>query len=119
MSDHITPSLFSPAEGERGMTALHYAAYSGDLASLKSQLASGADPNQRDDYRGYTALHWLADMAAAGGQRLEMLALLIAHGARVDAPATNGTTALALAREAGNAVGDRLVAELQRLGAKE
>ncbi len=65
------------------MTELHAAAHAGDLDALKSALAAGLDPNARDEYRGYTALHWLMDMAATGGRRLEMLHLLCDAGANL------------------------------------
>ena len=118
MSDSDKPTLFRPAVGARGMTALHYSAYSGDLPGLEQQLRDGADPNLKDQYRGYAALHWLADMAATGGLRVEMLRSLVAHGARVDASANDGATPLSLANEAGNSTGEQLAAELSRLGAK-
>jgi hypothetical protein len=95
MSNGDRPTLFRAAVGKRGMTALHFAAYCGDLAGLEQQLRDGADPNLKDEYRGYTALHWLTDVAAAGGQRLEMLNLLVAHGARLD---VRQTTALPRSR---------------------
>ena len=119
MSGNDKPTLFRPIVGARGMTALHYSAYTGDLSGLDEQLRAGADPNLKDQYRGYAALHWLMDMAATGGgPRLEMLRRLVAHGARVDASADNGATPLSLAREAGNSTGGLLAAELTRLGAK-
>ena len=65
MASFVKPTLFTPAVGARGMTTLHFAAYAGDLEAMEKALAAGLDPNARDDYRGYTALHWLADMSAA------------------------------------------------------
>ena len=118
MSDSEKPTLFRPAVGKRGMTALHYAAYRGDLPALEQQLREGADVNLKDEYRGYTALHWVADMAAVGDHRLEMLKLLVTYGARIEMPADNGATALSLANESGTAAGELLAAELLRLGAK-
>ncbi|MDR0779402.1 MAG: ankyrin repeat domain-containing protein [Pseudomonadales bacterium] len=115
MSDK--PTLFSPGIGKRGMTALHYAAYCGDLEELSQQLKTGANPNLKDEYRGYTALHWLSDMAATGGPRLEMLRLLVVHGADVNAVSENGETALSLAFEAGNSLGDAMAVELKTQGA--
>lgn len=55
------------------MTELHYAAYCGDLDALLYWLEAGLAVNATDTYRGYTPTHWLADMAAAGGPRVEML----------------------------------------------
>lgn len=114
MSDD-RPSLFSPGVGKRGMTELHYAAYAGDINGLRRGLAAGLNVNAVDSYRGYTPLHWLADMAATGGPRLEMLDLLISSGADINRLALDGTTALVLAREAGSAGGDKLAAVLSKL----
>jgi len=100
------------------MTALHFAAYCGDLDELKLQLALGADPNAKDQYRGYSALHWLTDMAATGGERLEMLRLLVSSGADVNLMSENGETPLSLARAAGSG-NEEMVKELLRLGAIE
>ncbi len=117
MSDDSAPKLYSPREGERGMTALHYAAYCGDAVALRTCLAEGMDPNARTEYRGYTPLHWLCDMAAAGGDsRVEMLRVLVAHGADINLRSADGDSALKLAREA-SGQGDDLAAELIAMGA--
>lgn len=113
------PVLFRPRPGKRGMTDLHYAAYCGDLSALRHFLDVGPAINATDTYRGYTATHWLADMAAAGGSRVEMLKLLVQHGADVNIKTPDGTTALMLAREAGSAEGDLLAAMLIEFGALE
>lgn len=118
MATFRKPQLFTPAVGARGMTELHFAAYSGDLEGLVSALSAGLDPNAPDDYRGYTALHWLADMAATGGPRLEMLELLVAHGADLDRISATGQTAVSLARDAESSGGDALEAALIALGAR-
>lgn len=89
------------------MTELHYAAYCGDRESLSRCLESGMDPNQRDEYRGYTALHWLSDMAAAGGDPRDLMAIeLIQHGADISIVSNDGYTAIQLANEAGGAGSD-------------
>jgi ankyrin repeat protein len=119
MSADGKPTLFRPGVGSRGMTALHYAAYCGDLNELSSALAGGADPNERDNYRGYAAVHWLADMAAAGGPRVQMLRALIAAGANLNQRADNGATPLQLAKDAGSAAGEQLAEELEKLGANQ
>ena len=117
MSDDSLPKLYSPQVGERGMTPLHYAAYCGDAAALAACLDEGMDPNAVAEYRSYTALHWLADMAAAGGDsRVEMLRSLVARGADIDARSADGETPLMLAREA-SGQGDELAEELVALGA--
>ncbi len=115
MTDNSKPTLFRPAVGSRGMTELHYAAFRGDQNELERQLEVGVDPNVKDQYRGYAAVHWLADMAATGGPRVQMLRLLAQHGADIDALADNGATALSLATEAGNDTGAQLVEEIGAL----
>jgi ankyrin repeat protein len=99
------------------MTELHFAAYCGDLNALVRALASGLDPNSKDTYRGYSAVHWLTDMAASGGPRSQMLRLLVERGANVGLIADSGATAYRLAFESGSALGDQLAIELKQLGA--
>ena len=101
------------------MTHLHYAAYCGDLESLLNSLESGEDVNALDNYRGYTPAHWLADMAATGGPRVEMLLSLVEHGADINIRTQDGTTVLMLARKAGSACGDELAAKLIEIGAND
>ena len=101
------------------MTDLHYAAYCGDLDALLRFLEAGLAVNEADTFCGYTPAHWLADMAAIGGPRVEMLRALVKHGADINIKTPDGTTALMLAREAGTAGSDRLADELVALGAKE
>lgn len=116
MSDK-KPTLFRPGPGQQGMTELHYAAYCGDRRGLAACLAAGLDPNQPDDYRGYTPLHWLADMAATGGPRIAMLKVLVKHGADLDRRSSGGDTALMLACRSGSYGGNDLVAALLKSGA--
>lgn len=101
------------------MTELHYAAYCGDLDALLHCLEVGLAVNAMDTYRGYTPTHWLADMAATDGPRVEMLRALVKHGADINIKTSDGTTALMLARAAGSDGGDELADELIALGAKE
>jgi ankyrin repeat protein len=113
------PTLFSPGVGKRGMTQLHYDPYCGNLQGLRWCLESGLEVNATDTYRGYTPTHWLADMAAVAGPRVEMLRALATHGADLNARTPDGTTPLMLARMAGSDGGDRLAAELIALGAQD
>ncbi len=103
------------------MTELHAAAHSGDIDAMRRALGSGLDPNAKDSYRGYTPLHWLMDMAATGGPRLEMLHLLVEAGASLDVVADDGysSTPLSLARDGGTRSSELLVSELVKLGALE
>ena len=116
-SDDDRPRLFTPEAGKKGMTQLHYEAYSGDLDGLLRSLRSGADANAVDEYRGYAALHWVADMAATGGPRVEMLHALVEHGADINLKAATQESVIMLARAAGSDLGGRLVDELLKLGA--
>ena len=118
MSSHEKPTLFRPGVGKRGITELHWAAYCGDMNELVRQLEAGSDPNKKDDYRGYAAVHWLADMAATGGPRVQMLRRLVSGGANVVLQSSSGETALSLARAAGSALGEALEAELLLLSAE-
>ena len=119
MSSNEKLSLFKPSVGKRGMTELHYAAYCGDKNEMTRQLDAGSDPDAKDDYRGYAAIHWLADMAATGGPRVQMLRLLAARNANLQLQANNGETALSLAIAAGSVTGEQLAAELVSLGAQQ
>src|SRR5262245_37794459 len=118
-ADADKPTLFRPGVGKRGMTQLHYDAYCGNLEGLLWCLENGLEVNATDTYRGYTPAHWLADMAAVDGPRVEMLRALVDHGADINSRTADGTTPLMLARAAGCAGGDRLAAELLALGAED
>ncbi len=98
------------------MTELHYAAYCGDLNAMRNAIDAGTDVNSVDTYRGYTPVLWLAEMAAVGGPRLEMLSLLVEHGADINIRAADGAHAVQLAREAGTAGGHELAKALVALG---
>jgi ankyrin repeat protein len=119
MSGSDEPTLFRPGIGKRGMNEMHYAAYCGDRDELERALGSGLDPNTKDTYRGYAAIHWLADMAATDGPRMEMLRVLVERGADISLRSDNGETALSLAVAAGSETGEELAMELKRLGACE
>jgi ankyrin repeat protein len=75
--------------------------------------------NAADGYRGYTPLPWLADMAAAGGPRVEILRALLNKGADVNLRSSDGSTPLTLAKAAGSEMGALIAAELVALGAIE
>jgi ankyrin repeat protein len=120
MEESEKPALFSPGAGKLGMTELHAAAHRGDVTALIRLLETGMDPNQVDEYCGYTALHWVADMAAVGGASASMVRALAAHGADLDMKSSlTNVTAMWLAYKAGSWGGDEVIAELMLLGQKQ
>jgi len=85
------------------VTALHAAVSSGQLEIVRWLVEAGADVNARQQI-DYTPL-----MGAAANARLEILDLLLAHGADPSLKTTEGRTAADLAREHGHGeVADRL-----------
>jgi len=104
-SDACTISeLLKPAPEHRPATrlsTLHYAACIGDPELLKTALSDGADVNSVDEYRGYTATHWLIEKHASGGARLKALGVLADNGADLHVVALDGLTPLALGLEIG------------------
>lgn len=107
----LTPTAFrSPV----GAGSLLEPARSGDVATLRSGLASGAAVDARDP-EGRTALH-----LAAGGGHIEAARVLLAGGADVNATDGNGDTpyyVAALARHA-ELVGLLLDAGADRVGTR-
>jgi len=79
-----------------GTTALHWAAYHGNLELAQRLLRAEADPNIRNDY-GSTPL----GEAAAKGD-LEMISLLLDGGADVESRNPEGQTALMAVARTGN-----------------
>ena len=81
----------------------------GDELSVQMLLKAGADPTGLQCYqsfhksayqRGYEP-SWPINQAASGGH-VEVIRLLLAAGAKVDAPEDEGQTALMIAARAGN-----------------
>jgi ankyrin repeat protein len=87
------PKIDVNALNAAGESPLMLAALKGDMADALLLLARGARVNQS----GWSALHY-----AATGPQLEMVELLIEHGAALDAPAPNGTTPLMMAAQYGS-----------------
>jgi ankyrin repeat protein len=78
-------------KGIGGSTPLMYAALYGDAAAVRLLLASGANPNLRND-AGATALMWAADDA-------EKTRLLLENGADANARSDDGRTPLMIAAD--------------------
>ena len=72
---------------------IHTAAKTGDLAGIQAELDKGVDVDEGDDsWPGMTPLHYAADEG-----HTEVVELLIANGADVNAKNENGWTPLHLA----------------------
>ncbi|CAN0310520.1 unnamed protein product, partial [Ectocarpus fasciculatus] len=73
-----------------GRTPIHLSAERGSLSAVQALLAAGGDPSLRyGQDKAYSAL----GLAACGGH-VEVMQALIRHGVDVNAPDSNGCTAL-------------------------
>lgn len=110
-TDRDTPLT---AAGGHAEIALHYAAWSGDLAEVRQLIEAGTDPDTVDS-TGETAL-----FGAAAGARIEVVAYLLAVGARHDLhESTLGLTPLHWAASHGGVETLRLLIEAGADPAKE
>jgi ankyrin repeat protein len=102
--------------GKEDLTPLMWAAYQGELASVKLLLDHGAsiDRQTERDYKSYTALM----MAAMNGQA-DVVALLIKRGAKLNLRDREGKTALKLAKENRENHFSAVIRRLNNAGAKE
>lgn len=88
-----------------GTTALHWAAYYGNLELAQRLLRAEADPNTRNDY-GSSPM-----MEAATVANVDMLKLLLDAGADVESPNLEGQTALMAVARTGNLEAAKLLLE--------
>ena len=86
--------------------SLSGAAFTGDVAAMKQALASGADPNTKDPQSGSTLLATAALMG-----HTELVALLLEHGADINARSQDGGTPLHAAAFLGRAETVKLLLE--------
>jgi cytohesin len=91
--------------GEKGPAPLHRATMSSHAEIVRALLSGGAKPDLTDWKTGNTAL-----MLAANRGFLDVVHLLLAHGARIDIVAKDGWTAL----QAAEMIGDEEIAALLR-----
>jgi len=75
-----------------GETPLMLAALNGRPEAVRLLLEAGANPNATEPYRGQTALMW-----AAGANNVDAVAMLLGHGAELEARSDSGFTALLFA----------------------
>ena len=102
-NDRDTPPTAAEGHAE---SALHYAAWSGDLAEVRQVIEAGTDPNLLDS-TGETAL-----FGAVAGARIDVVAYLLAVGARHDLhESTAGLTPLHWAASHGGVETMRLLIE--------
>lgn len=80
---------------KNGHTALHAAAWRGDVTEIRRLIANGADVNSASNF-GTTPLH-----SAAVNNQLQAVKALMEQGARVDAKDSLGRTPLFAALEIG------------------
>ena len=83
-----TDDTFNKADTSRPQE-LSESAFTGDLTTMRQALAGGADPNTRDPRSGSTLLATAALMG-----HTKVVALLLEHGADVNARSRDGGTAL-------------------------
>ncbi|KAJ0395273.1 hypothetical protein P43SY_008439 [Pythium insidiosum] len=102
------------AKNSSGMTALHYAASTGNAGIVSLLICRGADVNETDS-RGATALHWAV---FEGFQYTAML--LVGHGADQSICDSERQTALMIASALGDAfLAKQLVIEGAPLGMQD
>ena len=104
-----------PILNKSGMTELLLAAYHGELDWMQNCINGGLDIHARCN-SGMTALHWVVDMGMVGDgdERAEIVKLLLASGADIEATDEMGESVLWRAVLAGN---DQLVQLLIDAGA--
>ncbi len=89
-----------------GTNALKHMLDREDMEGLRLLLGAGANPNETN-YRGETALHW----AILRDRSLEAIAMLLDHGADINARRDDGRTAYAMAAVSGQAAVAALLRE--------
>lgn len=99
----------SATEDTRGLTAINLAASLGHADIVEHLLLSGAHPDTRDRYTGYTPL-----ISAALNKHMDVMRKLLQHSANASLQAWDGYTALHLVSSYGDV---QMAAELLNSGA--
>ena len=88
----------------RQVSAIHMAAYNGNVDVVNSLLKAGVPPDHHDPFTKFTPL-----MAAASSNQKEIVKLLLQNGADKDFQSTDGYSALMFACKAGNVLTARVL----------
>jgi hypothetical protein len=92
---HLQPLMMNVKLGRYGRTQLHHCAKNGLTTGVKRLLSiRNINVNVKDDWRGYTPLHY-----AAWKGRIEIARLLLQNGAEVNVRNNDGNTPLHWAAE--------------------
>jgi ankyrin repeat protein len=83
------------ADGFKKQTALQHAAFSGRTKMVELLLSRGADVNTNSDNEGATPLH----LAIGGGAQHDLIKLLVAEGADLNARDNSDLTPMDWAKQ--------------------
>ena len=86
-----------PPTAEAPDISIHEAAEDGNLEAVKQHLAAGTDVNAKGGWLEVTPLHYAAGEVGGEAGHKEIVELLIAEGAVVNAKMEDGDTALDMA----------------------
>jgi ankyrin repeat protein len=106
MVERLLKAGADPNGASTGTPAIMTAARTGNVETVTSLLAHGADVNAKESPRGQTALMW-----AVAGKHPEVARMLIDHGADIHARSMGGFTPLLFAARQGDMESARMLLE--------